>query len=155
MTKEFPIDKIKKICYNKLEIENGDVKMIDEKRIDFLMKKLGITREEALELEGYDSDVNKGKKTQYDLPKEKEEVVHQMMRQKEHAKMGTVKRERKPNETKEAIIAELADFLAEDAQNQAYEDVIVANKNRTITFSIGEKRFELNLIEKRPPKEAK
>ena len=127
--------------------------MAGEDRITFLMKKLGITREEALELEGYDDDVNKGKKTEYDLSEEQEKVVHDMMRKKEHAKMGKVKRERKPNETKEAIIAEIADFLAEDAQNQAYESVIVANKNRTITFSIGEKRFELNLIEKRPPKQ--
>lgn len=127
--------------------------MAGEDRIAFLMKKLGISREEALELEGYDDDVNKGKKTEYDLSEEQEKVVHDMMRKKEHAKMGKVKRERKPNETKEAIIAEIAEFLAENAQNQAYTDVFVANKNRTITFSIGEKRFELNLIEKRPPKQ--
>ena len=124
--------------------------MAGEDRIAFLMKKLGISREEALELEGYDDDVNKGKKTEYDLSEEQEKVVHDMMRKKEHAKMGKVKRERKPNETKEAIIVEIADFLA---KNDAYEDVFVANKNRTITFSIGEKRFELNLIEKRPPKQ--
>jgi hypothetical protein len=124
--------------------------MAGEDRITFLMKKLGITREEALELEGYDDDVNKGKKTEYDLSEEQEKVVHDMMRKKEHAKMGKVKRERKPNETKEAIIVEIADFLA---KNDAYESVFVANKNRTITFSIGEKRFELNLIEKRPPKQ--
>ena len=126
--------------------------MVDEKRIALLMKNLNITREEALELEGYDDDVNKGKKTEFDLSEEQEKVVHDLMRKKEHAKMGKVKRERKPNETKESIIAELCEFLAENAQNQAYEDVIVANKSRTITFSIGEKRFELNLIEKRPPK---
>lgn len=124
--------------------------MAGEDRIAFLMKKLGISREEALELEWYDDDVNKGKKTEYDLSAEQEKVVHDMMRKKEHAKMGKVKRERKPNETKEAIIVEIADFLA---KNDAYESVFVANKNRTITFSIGEKRFELNLIEKRPPKQ--
>ena len=33
--------------------------MVDEKRIALLMKNLNITREEALELEGYDDDVNK------------------------------------------------------------------------------------------------
>ena len=129
--------------------------MVDEKRIAFLMKKLGISREEALDLEGYDEDVNKGKKTDYDLPADKEKYVHELMRKKEHAKMGKVKRERKPNETKEAIIAELCEFLAEDAQSQAFEDVIVTNKSRAITFSIGEKHFELNLIEKRPSKEKK
>ena len=36
---------------------------IDENRIQFLMRKLNITREEALDLEGYDQDVNKGRKT--------------------------------------------------------------------------------------------
>ena len=40
---------------------------IDEKRIAMLMKTLDITREEALELEGYDADVTADKKTQYDL----------------------------------------------------------------------------------------
>ena len=39
---------------------------IDEERIAFLMKKLGITREEAIELEGYDEDVKKNRKTQTD-----------------------------------------------------------------------------------------
>ena len=64
-------------------------------------------------------------------------------------------RERKPNELKEAIVAELAEFLAEDAQGQVYEDVTVTNKNRMISFAIGDKRFDLTLIEKRPPKGAK
>ena len=39
--------------------------MIDEARIAFLMKKLGISREEALDLENYDEDVKKNRKTQY------------------------------------------------------------------------------------------
>ena len=126
--------------------------MIDEARIEFLMKKLGISREEALDLEGYDEDVNKNRKTQYDLTPEQVKVVQEMTRKVDHKKYGSVKRERKPNELKEAIVAELAEFLQEDALGQAYEDVIVTNKNRMIHFKVGDKEFDLQLIEKREKK---
>lgn len=129
--------------------------MVDEKRIAMLMKKLDITREEALELEGYDADVNKGKKTQYDLTPEQEKVAKKMTHVTEYAKSASVKRERKPNELKEAIVAELANYLAEEAQGQMYEDVTVTNKSRMIAFSVNGKRFELALVEKREPKDNK
>ena len=38
------------------------------------------------------------------------------------------------------------------AQGQAYEDVEVTNKSRMIAFAVGDKHFELTLVEKRPPK---
>lgn len=126
---------------------------IDEARIAMLMKTLDITREEALELEGYDDDVNKGKKTEYDLTPEQEKNVREMNRKVEHSKGSKTKRERKPNELKEAIVKELAEFLAEDALGQVYEDVEIPNPNRVITFKVGDKRFEINLIEKRAPKQ--
>lgn len=123
---------------------------IDEKRIAYLMKTLDITGEEALELEGYDADVTAGKKTEYDLTAEQQAVVSEMTRA--DAEVGKRKGTRKPNELKEAIVREIAEFLSEDALGQMYEAVAIANANRTITFSVGDKRFELNLIEKRPPK---
>lgn len=123
---------------------------IDEKRIEFLMKTLDITREEALELEGYDEAVKKNEKTAYDLTPEQQKVVSEMTRA--DTEVGKRKSTRKPNELKEAIVREIAEFLTEDALGQMYEAVEIANVNRTITFSVGEKRFELNLIEKRAPK---
>lgn len=125
--------------------------MVNEERISMLMRTLKISREEALELEAYDDDVNKNKKTQYDLTEEQRENVKALMRRTEHKK-SNVYRARKPNELKEAIVAELAEFLAEDAQGQAYEDIQVTNKNRMIHFVVGEKEFDLQLIEKRAPK---
>ena len=124
---------------------------IDEKRIAFLMKQLDITREEALELEGYDDDVNHNRKTKHDLTPEQEKVVQEMNRKKDHRKYGHVHRERKPNELKIAIMAELADFLREDAQGQVYEDVELTNISRMLHFRVGEKEFDLQLIEKRGP----
>jgi len=123
---------------------------IDEKRIAMLMKTLDITREEALELEGYDADVTAGKKTEFDLTAEQQAVVSEMTRA--DVEVGKRKSTRKPNELKEAIVREIAEFLSEDALGQMYEAVQIANANRTITFAVGDKQFELNLIEKRKPK---
>lgn len=131
---------------------------VDEARIAFLMKKLGISREEALDLEGYDDDVNKNRKTQYDLTDEQRKNVMEMNRKREHRKSGPRKVERKPNELKEALVTALADFLENEcefilADKTTYCDVVeITNKNRMIHFTVGDKEFDLQLIEKRPPK---
>ena len=127
--------------------------VLNEKTIAQYMKVNKCDREEAIDLIKYDIAVEEGEETEYDLTKEQAEVVKTMMRKTEHAKQdGKVKRERKPNELKEAIITELAEFLREDAQGQVYEEVEVTNKSRMISFRVNDKRFELTLIEKRPPK---
>ena len=131
---------------------------IDEERIAFLMKKLGITREEAIEREGYDEDVKKNRKTQYDLTPEQIKNVQDMTRHCDHKKSGPRTIERKPNELKEAIVACLADFLENECEFILKDvltycgDVEITNKNRMIHFSAGGKEFDLQLIEKRTPK---
>lgn len=133
--------------------------MVDEKRIAFLMKKLGISREEALDLEGYDDDVDHNRKTEHDLTPEQQKVVQEMNRKKEHKKYGSVHRERKPNDLKIAIMAELVDFLSNSCEftvNDAVlgcENVELTNISRMLHFCVGEKEFDLQLIEKRPKKD--
>lgn len=132
--------------------------VIDEERISFLMKKLGISREEALDLEGYDEDVNKNRKTQYDLTPEQVKIVQDMNRHCDHKKSGPRTVERKPNELKEALVACLADFLENECEFSLKEEltycdaVEITNKNRMIHFKVNEKEFDLQLIEKRPLK---
>ena len=127
--------------------------VLNERTIADYMKRNKCGREEAIDLIKYDIAIESDEETEYDLTPEQQETVKKMMRQTDHAKSeGKVKRERKPNELKEAIIAELAEFLREDAQGQVYEEVEVTNKSRMIAFAVGDKRFELTLIEKRPPK---
>lgn len=127
--------------------------ILNDKNIADYMKRNKCSREEAIELINYDNAIESGEGAEYDLTAEQEANVKAMTRKVEHAKQdGKVKRERKPNELKEAIIAELAEFLSEDAQGQAYEDVEITNKSRMIAFSVNDKHFELTLIEKRPPK---
>ena len=129
--------------------------IMNEKTIAEYMKLNKCDREEAIDLIKYDIAVESDEETEYDLTEEQTKNVQSMMRKVEHNKKSNTHRERKPNELKEAIVAELAEFLAEDAQGQVYEDVNITNKNRMISFAIGDKRFDLTLVEKRPPKEAK
>lgn len=126
--------------------------IMNEATILDYMKRNKCERDEAVELIKYDIAIENGENTEYDLNEEQKKVVAEMTRRIDHAKVGTRKVNRKPNETKEAIIAELAEFLGEDAQGQAYEDVEITNKSRMIHFKIGEKEFDLQLIEKRAPK---
>lgn len=122
----------------------------NEKRIAELMAQLGCSRAEAEDIILYDSEVEEGKSTEYDLTPEQQENVKEMNRKTEHKKGA--KRNRKPNDLKEAIVAELADFLKEDAQSQVYEDVTITNVNRMVAFTVNGKKFELTLVEKRPAK---
>lgn len=127
--------------------------VLNEKTIAEYMKVNKCDREEAIDLIKYDIAVESDEDTEYDLTPEQEAVVKGMMRKTDHAKQdGKAKRERKPNELKEAIVKELADLLANEAVGQVYEDVEITNPNRMIAFAVNGTRFELTLTEKRPPK---
>lgn len=127
--------------------------ILNERTIADYMKRNKCGRDEAIDLIKYDIAVESDEDTEFDLTDEQAANVKSMMRKVDHAKQdGKVKRERKPNELKEAIIAELADILVNEAQGQVYEAVEVLNKNRQIAFAVGDKHFELTLVEKRPPK---
>ncbi len=126
--------------------------ILNERTIADYMKRNKCDRDDAIDLIKYDIAVESDEETEYDLSAEQQENVKKMMRKTDHAKIGNVKRERKPNELKEAIIKELAEFLREDAQGQVYESVDITNVSRQIAFAVGDKRFELTLVEKRPPK---
>lgn len=131
---------------------------VNEKRIAFLMKQLGISREEALDLEDYDDDVEHNRKTEHDLTPEQIKVVQEMNRKKDHKKYGHVHRERKPNEVKEALIVALADFLENECEFSLKDELMycgmveITNKNRMIHFACNGKEYDLQLIEKREKK---
>lgn len=126
--------------------------VLNEKTIADYMKRNKCSREEAIDLIKYDIAVESDEATEYDLTEEQTKAVQSMMRKTDHKSNGSVKRERKPNELKEAIIRELAEFLREEAQGQVYEDVEITNVNRMITFVVNGKHFDLTLVEKRDKK---
>ncbi len=123
-----------------------------EKQIQALMK-LGATREEAIATLQDDADIDKGKAKDFDLTPEQQKIA------KQYTKTGTRKttaynfstRKRKENPTKATVIAELFKFLTENDEISA-ENINILNKERQISFKIGENDYELTLIQKRKPK---
>ena len=117
-------------------------------RVEMLMKKLGCTEDEALDLIAYDKAVDKGQKTQYDLTDEQKKVEKAMKNSDVHAKTEQKVTKTKENPKKEGIIAGLAEFLA----GFGAETVEITNKTREITFKIGEDAYKLALTATRKPK---
>jgi hypothetical protein len=117
-------------------------------RVEMLMKKLGCTEDEALDLIAYDKAVDKGQKTQYDLTDEQKKVEKAMKNSDVHAKTEQKVTKTKENPKKEGIIAGLAEFLADFGA----DTVEITNKTREITFKIGEDAYKLALTATRKPK---
>lgn len=119
-----------------------------------IMSLLDCSPEEAEDIMKWDKIIDQGGRTPYDLSPEAEKEAKKYANSREKKKPTTYdfkKRERKPNPTKGAIIAELAQFLAENSEN-ACENVEITNKERQIAFKIGENDYELTLVQKRKPK---
>ena len=118
-----------------------------------IMQGLKCSEAEAIEIYKSDCAIDKGEKMDFDLPPEK------LKNAKKYISAGGrkpvaykfTKRERKANPTKGGIIAELSQFLSENSEF-AVENVEILNKERQISFKIGEETFELTLVQKRKPK---
>lgn len=125
-----------------------------EQTIEKHIKLLGCTREEAIDIIETDKIIDKGGRTQYDLSKEEEKVaikisgVSERKAKSADNKRGKVRAE---NPTKSGIIAEIAEYLTENC-GFATENVTITNKERQISFSIADEKFELTLVQKRKPK---
>ena len=118
-------------------------------RVAELMAQLKCTKEEAFEIIECDKAIDRGERVYFDLSPEVEKQA------KKYANTGTrqtngakTERKRKENPTKATVIAELAQFLAENG----YEMVEITNKERQIAFKVGENAYELTLVQKRKPK---
>lgn len=123
------------------------------------MRKLGWTEEEIADVIAYDNAVEKGQKTEHDLTDTQQKIAKEYTKADRKKNAPTVykldntngNRSRKENPTKQAIVAEIAHFLAEKSEN-ACENVEILNKGKLIAFTIGENAFTLDLIQKRKPK---
>ena len=126
----------------------------ESEQLHRIMDNLQCSEQEARDILAYDKAVEKGEKTEYDLPQEKLEVARKFAHtgtRKNPTVYKFTKRERKPNATKAGIITELFKFLTENS-DFATENVTILNKERMIGFKIGEESYEITLVQKRKPK---
>lgn len=125
-----------------------------ETQVEKLMRLLDCTQEEALDVIEKDKIIDRGGRTEFDLDEEKEKLAKKMANVDTHKKATVYKWDKKPrkeNPTKAGIISEIAQFLEENSENEC-EMVEITNKERQISFKIGENMFELTLVQKRKPK---
>ena len=124
-----------------------------DKQVEKLMKALGISEEEALQVIEDDKAIDKGEKL-FELSAEQKKVA------KKYAGTGTKKRtvykfdtakKKKENPVKQKIIAEIERFLNENSEI-CTENVQITNAERQIFFQIGSNEYELTLVQKRKAK---
>ena len=124
----------------------------EEKRKAEAIRQMNILKcsyEEAYQVVLDDEAVDRGEPLPWDLTPEQLKESKKA-RQADRAKpKEKVKRERKANENKQIIIADLLNFFQE---NEEFENVEVLNAERQIAFSLGGKKYELTLVEKREKK---
>lgn len=122
-----------------------------ETQVQKLMRVLGISEEEALQVIADDKAIDKGEKL-FEQTKEQKAVTKQMTATGTRKtptvyNFDTTKRERKKDGTKEEFIANLAEYLQSSVEN-----VQILNPSKLISFTIGEDTFELDLKRKRATK---
>ena len=117
-----------------------------ESQKEKLMRVLGCTEAEALDIIETDKQIDQGKRTKYDLDPEKEKEAKAFARTRTVYNFDTSNRKRKENPTKEGIIAELFKFLQENSE-YAVKNAEIVNKQGKISFEIGENSFSLGLTQ--------
>jgi hypothetical protein len=122
-----------------------------ENQVQKLMRILGVSEEEALQVIADDKAIDKGEKL-FEQTKEQKAVTKQMTATGTRKtptvyNFDTTKRERKKDGTKEEFIANLAEYLQTSVEN-----VQILNPSKLISFTIGEDTFELDLKRKRATK---
>ena len=130
--------------------------MATETQVHKLMRILGISEEEALQVIADDKAIDRGERMPFDLPieleKEAKKLANVTTRKTPTVyNFDTSKKKRKENPTKSSIISEIAKFLEEKSEN-ACENVKITNAERQISFTIGENSYEFTLVQKRKPK---
>lgn len=114
-----------------------------------LMKKLGCSEAEALDIIACDKAIDKGEeRMDFDLSKEQQKIAKKMTSTGTRAKGSNSPRAHKENPTKALIIDEIFKFLC----GKGYEMVEITNKERQISFFINSEKYELTLVQKRKPK---
>lgn len=113
--------------------------------IEDLMRSLDCSRKEAEEILEADKAIDQGKRMEFDLSPEQEKQAIKYANADTHKPISKPRPERKPDELKEKIVAEIANYLP---QIQA-EQVTITNKNRMISFNLQGRDFELTLTAKR------
>ena len=120
-----------------------------ETQVEKLMRTLKCSREEAEQVIADDKAIDRGERMAFDLDPQAEKMAKKYANTgTRQTKSATTERKRKENPTKATIIAEISQFLIENG----YENVVITNKERQISFNADGNSYEFTLVQKRKPK---
>ena len=126
----------------------------EDERKKVALMRLGMSEQAALDVIECDHEIDRGEAQAFDLDPETEKMAKKFANattKKKPTVYEFTKRERKKNVTKANVISEIANML-KASEETAYENVEIANPERMITFSIGDEKYEITLIQKRKSK---
>lgn len=133
----------------KYTLENGKVVNIPDNEIEYNMKALELSKEEAIDLWLEDNDYQVNEELEeLDSKAKKVKIDHQAS-----AIDKTEKKDRKPrtvkvSDTKQAVFTNIHNFLVETYGGS----VDILKENKLLSLKIGDKTFKVDLIEQRPKK---
>jgi hypothetical protein len=139
--------------YTPYTLKGGKVVRVPNDEVSKNMRLLGLSRQEAVELWLCDNDYMECPEEQELTAKAKENRITATVHKAKAEVKQKTQRERvvKEDKVKEGIISAIAEMLP----TLEAENVVIANKGKLITFSIGTDNYKLDLIRQRPPKESK
>lgn len=139
--------------YIPYKLPNGKVKQVPSGEVEHLMRTMGLTKSQAVEVWLEDEGLLHNEEQEALCQKAKDNRITATIHQaKAEAKQKT-QRERvvKEDKVKEDIVSAIAQMLP----NYNAENVVIEKKGKLITFRIGEDTFKVDLIRNRKPKEGK
>ena len=107
-----------------------------------LMKNLGITEEEALDIIECDKRIDKGEKL-FELTEDQKQAVRKVSQTRSVDAYGKARvREKKEDQEKREIVRILAETLA---SSLPLTELVVVNEERELTFKVGNRKFKIVL----------
>ena len=119
---------------------------MDEKLIQHHMRTLKCSREEAIQLIKDDLETDRGIAHEWDLTKEQMKNARKLANVTTHKRTAKTSPTRKENPVKQEIIKTIADAL------KSYENVVVANAERAIDFTVDGVSYTVTLTAHRASK---
>ena len=134
--------------YIEYEFDENEIVKIPREEIERIQKGLGVSEDDACWIWCEDNGKVINEEQEALTKKAKDNRITATIHQ---ARAETTKErkkpERKPDETKESIVAGLAEYLAEIVEN-----VKVTNVGKIIEFDLKGEHYKLDLIRQRKPK---
>ena len=134
--------------YIEYELDENEIVKIPREEVERIQKGLGVSEDDACWIWCEDNGKVINEEQEALTKKAKDNRITATIHQ---ARAETTKErkkpERKPDETKESIIAGLAEYLAEIVEN-----VKVTNIGKLIEFDLKGEHYKLDLIRQRKPK---